>query len=249
MPPTLLAFPPALSPELLTYVLSQSFRPITLIICQPRGKFLSSLQVSVTPTQLSLPQDEAQDADTEQRPLNPLLIPTLRQIATSRSIKLVFIPTVSHLRAYLAVFPSPDDANAELRGFDEKAKERSLLVVYGLVELHRDTSEWSAQGLGNSIAGLVEAGWRGQREVVVIEERKFDQDDILELEALAMQEEEMRRRDTSKVWEQRVPMLNGSVKRAGMESEDGGWSGRTVEVGRILGRWFRFEKGKVGVQP
>lgn len=101
-----------------------------------------------------------------------------------------------------------------------------LLVVYGLVELHRDTSEWSAQGLGNSVAGLVEAGWRGRWEVVVIEERKDEEEE-----------------ERSKVWEQRVPILSGSVRRAGMENEDGGWSGRTVEVGRILGRWFRFGRG------
>jgi hypothetical protein len=33
------------------------------------------------------------------------------------------------------------------------------------------------------------------------------------------------------------------LRRAGLESEDGGWSGRTVEVERILGRWFKFRKG------
>lgn len=43
-----------------------------------------------------------------------------------------------------------------------------------------------------------------------------------------------------KIWEERMPMLNGSVRRAGLESEEGGWSGRTVEVGRILARWFKF---------
>jgi len=47
----------------------------------------------------------------------------------------------------------------------------------------------------------------------------------------------------SKVWEERVPMLNGSARRAGLESEEGGWSGRTVEVGRILARWFKFREG------
>jgi hypothetical protein len=39
-------------------------------------------------------------------------------------------------------------------------------------------------------------------------------------------------------------MLNGSFRRAGPEGEDGGWSGRTVEVGRILARWFKFRKGE-----
>ena len=203
-----------------------------------------------TSTQPSLqPDNETSDVDPGQQPLHPLLIPTLRQIATSRTIQLVFIPTVSHLRAYLAVFPSSNNANADPReGFDEKAKKSALLVVYGLVELHRDTSEWSAQGLGNSIAGLVEAGWMGQREVIVIEEGRVDQDDDFELEPLGIEREETRMRDKSKVWQQRVPMLNGSVRRAGMESEDAGWSGRTVDVGRILGRWFRFKEGKFDAQ-
>jgi hypothetical protein len=54
---------------------------------------------------------------------------------------------------------------------------------------------------------------------------------------------EERRKGRRRVWEERVPMLNGSVRRAGLESEDGGWSGRTVEVGRILARWFKFGRG------
>lgn len=225
--PVPLALSPALPPELLTYILSQSPKPTTLIICQPRAAFLSSLHSSIT-TQ--------NPADNERPPEHPLLIATLDQIATSRHVKVVFIPTVSHLRAYLAVFPK-DDRGQEGGG----EKKTPLLVVYGLVELHRDTSEWSAQGLGNSVAGLVEAGWRGRWEVVVVE-RKVDGGFGLDVEDLGMGEGG-RGGDARKVWEQRMPMLNGSVRRAGLESEDGGWSGRTVEVGRILGRWFRFRKG------
>ena len=108
--------------------------------------------------------------------------------------------------------------------------------MYGLLELHRDTSEWSAQGLGNSIAGLVEAGWRTGRKVVILEERGMGDDSS----DIGLEES---RKNRIKIWEEGVPMLNGSVRRAGLESEDGGWSGRTVEVGRILARWFKFEKG------
>ena len=114
-----------------------------------------------------------------------------------------------------------------------------LLVVYGLLELHRDTIEWSAQGLGNSAAGLVEAGWRTGRKVVILEERGMD-------DGLSDIGEGKRRNNRPNVWEEGVPMLNGSVRRAGLESEDGGWSGRTVEAGRILARWFKFEKGDWG---
>lgn len=115
-----------------------------------------------------------------------------------------------------------------------------LLVMYGLVGLHRDTSEWSAQGLANSLSSLVEAGRRASRKVVFMEVRMIEIDADLE-EGVAEGEES--KKPISKIWDERVPMLNGSARRAGLESEDGGWSGRTVEVGRILSRWFKFQKG------
>jgi hypothetical protein len=106
-------------------------------------------------------------------------------------------------------------------------------VVYGLVALHRDTSEWSAQGLGSSFATLVEAGWRTRRKVVVLEEKVDGAEE---------------RRDGDErphdIGGERLPMLNGNVRRAGLEGGDAAWSGRTVEVRRVLGRWFKFRKGE-----
>jgi hypothetical protein len=166
------------------------------------------------------------------------LIPTLHQVATSRYINLVFVPTLSHLRAYLAVFPPEAGKGPPEQKFDKPGTKTPLLVVYGVVELHRDTSEWSAQGLGNSLAGLVEAGKRSGRKIVLIEERKEQG-----VEDRGDWSEDEIKRERRKVWEERVPMLNGSVRRAGLESEDGAWSGRTVEVGRILARWFKFRRG------
>lgn len=128
----------------------------------------------------------------------------------------------------------------------ERKRKWPLLVVYGLVELHRDTSEWSAQGMGNSLAGLVEAGWRCRRKIVLVEERKDSREtQVIDAEGVERDEQEIRLR---KCWEERLPMLNGSVKRAGLESEDGGWSGRTVEVGRVLARWFGFGRGEWDTQ-
>ncbi|TVY34343.1 hypothetical protein LSUB1_G007114, partial [Lachnellula subtilissima] len=176
MPPAPLALSPALPSELLTYILSQSPQPTTLIICQPRSVFLSSLRDSIT-AQEDAPDNENGNRNGSESPTehHPLLVPTLRQIATARHVKVVFIPTVSHLRAYLAVF-SKEERDHDYGQSDEKKKNTPLplLVVYGLVEMHRDTSEWSAQGLGNSVAGLVEAGWRGGWGVVVVE-RKVDE--------------------------------------------------------------------------
>jgi hypothetical protein len=116
-----------------------------------------------------------------------------------------------------------------------------LLIVYGFVELHRDTSEWSAQGLGNSVSGLVEAAWRTQRRVILVEERK--EVEIIR-EGREEEDQQVNHNPARKAWEDKVPMLNGSVRRAGFESEDSAWSGRTIEVGRVLARWFKFGRGE-----
>lgn len=116
-----------------------------------------------------------------------------------------------------------------------------LLIVYGLVELHRDTSEWSAQGLGNSVSGLVEAAWRTQGRVIVVESQKEDEDIR---EGGEEEDQQVKHKPGRQAWDDKVPMLNGSVRRAGFESEDSAWSGRTIEVGRVLARWFKFSQGE-----
>lgn len=109
--------------------------------------------------------------------------------------------------------------------------------------------------MGASVAMVVEAGLRARKGVVVLEERVMEDEEAIHLEqcVVDLQDEEqahweqgpggeeVERPKRYTGWGERMPMLNGSVRRAG---EDGGWSGRTVEVGRVLSRWFRFQKGE-----
>ena len=166
---------------------------------------------------------------------------------------MIFIPTVSHLRAWLNVFPPaslpPCQKDDDTQRREKKGRKQRLLVVYGLIELHRDGSEWSAQGLGNTVSGLVEAGWRGGMRVLALEEKLMRGVEEVDMAMEGQGEEELNpdgspavRDPAMEVWNERVPMLNGSVRRAGLDSKDGAWSGRTIEVGRILSRWFKFSK-------
>lgn len=41
------------------------------------------------------------------------------------------------------------------------------------------------------------------------------------------------------IYHRRLPMLNGSSRRAGL-NESSAWSGRTLEVRVVLRRWFNF---------
>ncbi|TGO41964.1 hypothetical protein BHYA_0014g00470 [Botrytis hyacinthi] len=270
MSPSYITLPPALPSELLTWILNHGAYPTTILICKPRAAFISSLLADVTSSTLPLPSspidipssppNPATSTAQPQTPPHSLLIKTLHQVSLSRHISIIYIPTISHLRAHLSVL-SPEAASKIGAPPDQKrdkvCRKRAMIVVYGLIDLHRDTSEWSAQGLSRSLAGLVEIGGRDKRVVVCLEERerKTERSELMEVDAdgnedtagqtndrYGLKSDENIGRDnrTWKGWDEHVPMLNGSARRAGLESEDSGWSGRTIEVGQMFARWFDF---------
>ncbi|RYP28423.1 hypothetical protein DL767_007231 [Monosporascus sp. MG133] len=242
MSPSCTLLSPALPSELLSYVLDHHAHPTTLIICSPRSDFLASLAEEFGSDGVASNRDlderegepPAEEEEGEQqaksgdRVRHRLLSSPLYQVAASRHIRTVYIPTVTHLRAYLSVF-SPGDSKVAPppARFAAKLTMRPHLVLYGFLDLHRDTSEWSAQGLGNSAAALVELGHRLAWDVAVIEPRRPDSGGGL-LEGMLSEP---------------VPILSSGGRRFGLDSEEGGWSGRRVQVGRVLMRWFRFRRG------
>jgi hypothetical protein len=156
---------------------------------------------------------------------------------------------VSHLRAFLSVFSSfkedvpsppapPGRGKGKGKGVEKEERDGRrlpLLVVYNFLSLHRDTSEWSVQGLGTSAAVLVEAGRRAGLGVLVVEgAAAVDPGDC------ARQKEG---RGMEGLLEERVPVLSGSARRTGGDLEGSGWAGKTVQLGRVLGRWFHFRTG------
>ncbi|RKF58936.1 hypothetical protein OnM2_064050 [Erysiphe neolycopersici] len=250
---------PSLSPsELLIYLLKRQSFFSTLIICQKREDFISSLvsDISLVPQHQKWPKNndpsktfswfstEESDQNEDYERQNLLLVPTLHQVAISQHTHVVFVPTVTHLRAYLATFPSemeakstsPLDPENNPRDIDSSSKT-TFLFVYGLVDLHRDTCEWSAQGLSNTIAGLIESGRRSCKKIVVME--KWAKENFVEGGG---DELDANSGGTSRysIWENRVPILHTSANITGPHFEEQPWSGRNTEIGRILARWFRF---------
>ncbi|KAH8681083.1 hypothetical protein BX600DRAFT_504822 [Xylariales sp. PMI_506] len=240
---------PALPSELLTYILHHHVYPTTLIVCSTRDEFLDSLlqdlrHQATTPQSSSEPEADAEDADMLPREVgrlaasvaseekHPLLSSPLYQVCISRHVRTVYVPTVTHLRAYLSIFSpadsrirSPPSTAISLPGSGRRRRTQKPphLVVYGLVALHRNTSEWSGQGLGTTAAALVDTAHRLGWGLVVVEPRQQDGFEGLLGEAM--------------------PILNGGWRRAGVDSEERPWSGRTVEVGRVMSRWFRYQRG------
>ena len=254
-----IAVPPVTSRVLLDYVLTSTSYPTTLLVCSPRAAFLSSLQNS------------ASTSSTLQSSTS-----TLHLLSVSPHIQTIFTPTLSHLRAWLSVAdsecstpaPALHPGSTTAAGTAQKyGNGRSQLVVWGLVNMHKGTSEWSVQGLSSTAAALVEAGQRMGRKVVLVEEaegelsREDEEDEgepagVEDLEDQADLEEMNEFNDDgelesgrpvgeeikpqSGIYQKRLPMLNGSSKTDANDLEAGAWSGRTVEVGIVLKRWFRF---------
>ncbi|CAJ2512206.1 Uu.00g052210.m01.CDS01 [Anthostomella pinea] len=242
---------PALPSELLTYILKYHTHPTTLVICASRADFLSSVakdirqqEKATTPTL----EDEQQPPSTAHRdhhegeePVlqlkhHALLSSPLHQVATARHIRIVYVPTVTHLQAYLSVF-TPDDSKVPAPPSHHRqtpsTSRNPHIILYGFLDLHRATSEWSAQGLGSSAAAVVDLAHRLAWQALVVEPRTGG--------GVGAANVQPRLED---VLRETVPMLGGGARRAALDADGGGaWTGRTVEVGRILRRWFRLQRG------
>ncbi|KAK0620043.1 hypothetical protein B0T14DRAFT_520490 [Immersiella caudata] len=242
---------PALPTELLWHIVHHCAFPSTLVVCSSRVEFLSAVSRQVK--HQKHPHHPARGAEYEEaadeggqeasvkkegqlpRPFSTadaraaqLLAAPLYQVAVARHIRVVFIPTVSHLRAYLSVF-SVADAKvtappSPTHGIGTAPKE-PLLLVYGLLDLHRSTSEWSVQGISNTAAAIVETTRRVGFQAVAVEPQTYEEVCMENLLA------------------ERMPILSGSARRPGPDLEGSGWTGRTVDVRSVLRRWFRFRHG------
>lgn len=168
--------------------------------------------------------DEAGDsaAQRHKRIVEALVSAPLYQTAVAKHIRVLFMPTVSHLRAYLSVFDPADTKIPPPPNYTPSHNESGipLLLVYGFLDAHRDTSEWNARGLSLSASILVDAAHRTSYRPVIIEPKGDDGHP-----------------DAETLLSEGVPLLGRNM------ANQGGWSGRMVEIRRILARWFHFRDG------
>ena len=208
---------PALPSEVLRYIIHHCAWPTTLIVCSSKEHFLASFAHDVA----SMPGAHP-DAPEQTLSSSPeVLTASLQQLGVARHIQAVFVPTVSHLRAYLAAFPAgvnkvPPPPVAD--GLPSNAR----LVVYGLLDTHRESSEWSAQALGNTLAVLIETATDLAVQAVVIEPSQQG-DELVSMDTLLGEH---------------LPVLNGGSQRY----STAGFADRRVQVRRVLGRWFQFKE-------
>ncbi|KAH7035730.1 uncharacterized protein B0I36DRAFT_96198 [Microdochium trichocladiopsis] len=315
---------PALPSELLAHILKYHTDPTTLIICSTRTDFVASLLGEVLHSELTSstnqPGSPSSRADLVRSRYPHLVTSPLHQLVTSRHIRTLYIPTVTHLRSYLSVAGVSSSASPNLlqpghpssvfsssskvpagpprrehSGEDDGAAARTTtaslrpsgtVILYGFLDLHRDTSEWSAQGLSHSCSTLVEyAHQLSLHSVLLVEPARnggsgggggaagiptsrggehegFGHGDDSGAEgdadnadsvggaapiAQRTSEHSVRRGRLSleELLTEDVPLLTGggsTLRKLGIDGDEPGWAGRTVEVGRVLKRWLRFQR-------
>lgn len=205
--------------ELINSILKVHTAPISLVICATRETFLQDLQTD-------LHRDSPES-------LHPLLVPTIHLLATTRTIRLAFTPTLGHLRAYLATYQLTIETLEKSSRLQGLVSLSPMLFIFGLIALHSSSTEFSAQGLSRSVAMAVEAADNARAKLVLAELRKGGENETMDAgDNIGESETEY------DPWRQQVSLLNGSV-RFGDDSRP--WSGRTVEVRTIVGRWCKFE--------
>ncbi|KAL6886193.1 hypothetical protein HDV57DRAFT_380137 [Trichoderma longibrachiatum] len=234
-PPTPIVLSPATPSELLQYILSHHRYPTTIIIGWPKETFIQGLVEDITLQHLSLHHNEPEQIQQNKEgepsngpsPAHPLERRSLLQTAVSRHIRLLFVPSTTHLRAYLGTFSASDSQipppppSSELDNSDPRFPTGApLLLVYGFLDLHRDGTEWSAQGIGTTTAYFVEAAARNSFRAAIAEPRGAKGFTTLD-----------------EFLDERVPILSGTGVNM-----NGEFSGRTVPIRAVLSRWFEFER-------
>ena len=208
--------------DLLQWLLRNCDAPTTLVICSDRDSFLDYLSTFVEATR---------DPETGEIAPCSLLTPRIHLISSSQKIKILFTPSLAHLRAYLcavAVESSNESINTEdSLGVGKAKKKARFLVIWGLAAIHRSTLEHSAQGLSRTMAAAVEAADGLRRRLLLAETHAPD---------LLLEEEGDSGRQAS-AWREQIPLLSGSVRFGG---EHRGWGVKTIEVGAVVEKWCRF---------
>ena len=222
--------PIALSPSnpqaFLRFILEHSLISTTFIVCSTREAFLNDLR---EPNHGAAEHDSADQVPSEQT--DDLIYPSLRQIAVSRSVKLVFVSTIPQLRAYLSTYQASLDESPDNQSHDAPSHRQRLLAVWGMLNLHRSGFEYSAQGLCRTLGSAVDAAHFSKQRLILGEMPVT----ILPADADAADVESGSRNP----WQESVPLLNSSA----MHGDGRILPQRNIQVSAILARWCHIQEG------
>lgn len=191
--------------DFLQYVVNSTATSICVVVCHTKECFLDNISTSVR-------SSSGGASESFQ-----LFTKSIGLLSKSSQIKVIFCPTLEHLRAYLSVLQSTNDL---IEGISAEGQpmSRPLVAILDLLALHLPTTEFSAQGLSRTLATAAEVTTREGMDLVLCEcQNATDTPDADSGDTL---------------WNAEVPLLNTSVRIGG----------RTVSVRRVAERWFEFDE-------
>ncbi|KIW87516.1 uncharacterized protein Z519_11839 [Cladophialophora bantiana CBS 173.52] len=212
--------------ELLEDILNQTCHiPTDLLVCSSKADLLEQLIVQLgrisieSETQTPLPQEEAdaQFAEHSCKPRHILLSKTLHALSASQLISLVFCPTIPLLRGYLSGYVS--------RSTSPSTHSPGRIIILNLLAMHHGTSEFTLQGLSQTLAAAVSAGHRTNRVLKLVECKDVN-------------DPSNPNRGPS-LWQTEVQLLSAAIK---LGETGRSWGRRTISVMRIASRWFTVEQ-------
>lgn len=224
------------------YVLDKHSTTSVLIVCGTKETFAEQLQADVRLDAAKRAEEAATDYEAVQMlgsaPRRLESRPTLRLLSTLRNVRMVFCPDVMHLRAYLtmiAVKIEHTSAEPQTTGTPSR-----ILAILDLVQLHRSTSAFSAQGLNRTFSAAVEAAFSTNSRLVVADcfaapDKVQGAEPPPEAEAPPLQSDV-----PTDAWDEELSILNVTTKSFGVGERD--WVGRTVKLRTVAQRWCVFEK-------
>lgn len=226
--------------DFVNYVLHHHEGPSTLIVCGSKEAFLERLSSDTAhPASAEAPQPETAAQPAAAR---PWVSPTLRLLSTSSTVKVVFCPDITHLRAYLVTYTARHSHGTKPSPAVIASSPRYLAIL-NPIQLHRPTSAFSAQGLNRTFSAAVEAAYNSHCKLVVAEcpceSDMLSPEDAMENGTPGQSGE---RTERTSPWDEDVSILNVTTKSFG--SGERGWVGRTVKLRAIAWRWCAFEAFK-----
>ena len=158
-----------------------------IIICSERQIFLEQLHHSINcevDSQRAPVNGEKHDRSShgnhiESANPHPLLQRTIAQLKVACDVQLTFCASLPALLAFLALFPTGSNADRPdpLAGSPEDQASTTyldtsiapILALVNPIELLKETTSFSAQGLSKTCAAAVEAAARGAQRLVIVE--------------------------------------------------------------------------------
>ena len=230
--------------DFIQYVLNTHNEPSTLIVCSSRETFLGQMQDALN--EIPKPQQDGESEEITNDQVQPNVrkrawrTPTLRLLASSRTVKVVFCQDVPHLRAYLATYAHRASKHSDYEHSTNTASNSGrLLAVLDLINLHRPTSTFSAQGLNRTLATAVEAAHHSNSRLILAEGFSKNATVPTEDPLLFGEEPAPPVLPITNPWDEEVSILNVTTKSFG--AGERGWVGRTVKIRTIAERWCAFQ--------